>query len=1160
VFSQSSHPLDVVLSRLTNEGDLARRFTPKRLEDVMRILQCLRYVREHLPAIAEAVNQNEIGDKPGQYRNEYDCRRRLLRDEFGTSFHLDRYDSSAAAAQALSHVVQQFDYVFRTFAENQDDQHLVEFLRQLEWDNEVGCLEARTRPALEWAAIHFSSGLPTLESVIQAVQSRLAQQASSSQDISADVDLFNQVLAHCSRQQIQQVIKKTRNGNQVMSVTPREIAAYLQEVLSLDLTEEQIAAQEQKVPENKQLNIDYKRYLSFEQQAAIQRGFYGMYQYRFTAAKDASAFVAWLHEQNDLKDLAINKAKVKQENGVHVVRLTKEQFQLLQLAAPLSLEPDSMVDTVNGFQLSKRVNATKLEKRHQEMLGEPTAAQRILASLHETECDYLALSHTKDYFLKETTYSILQDLQIGLINKLSQPVIEKIAGEKDHDNWTVLHVLFRYAAPEVQQAFLVKLSPADCQRLAGVKTNKNLTVLHMLLRYAAPTTQLAFLAKLSAADCQRLAGEKNNHNSTVLHMLLRYAAPATQLAFLAKLSAADCQRLAGEKNDDNRTVLHQLLRYAAPDVQLAFLAKLSPADCQRLAGEKANDNWTVLHVLLRYAAPATQLAFLAKIDLSFAAFSDLLNGKLENQRFMRILLTSTAPALQIELFGRFHSAQWRELLQPTGPCANDFRLVLELAREPVLLFLRKQIGKAYFTALLNKAIRQDSTVFDSLLLRGDLSEAVKLALLSHLQPADLKQHFVTQNVDMYVRYRDYLANEPALIEWLVKHTNIMNPRFKQRLHADVAAGVLIGEWAMCVPEAKQQNHLAQPRLSPAPSVAAITDLRESHQLLLKVVRENNLDELLTMLQDTSKRPPLRRPRKAEDRYKFFHLTGEIKPVSGQKRQQHTHTRKTSTTLMPATDLRLRLFGDHDDSRTMVGFLFDANHCVIKARLSYDSGTYNRGWVGSLDAAKDYARSIARTNYQDPAAFHQYVDDCGSTTLNEVLAELSQAACVGIFIARDTAKAREIAITYQQGYAEKLGVMLPIILLDRTYNRLRVLQQDETHALTLKQDLYDLQLEATAKTIVRTIHAELDRFYYKGAVLPPELKKMHQQLNRAKETNQTLSLDDWLKYVNRLRKIAEKSIDKMEGNIKQLYQFILAEVSRIKQTDEVVQDNRRAWKR
>jgi hypothetical protein len=546
------------------------------------------------------------------------------------------------------------------------------------------------------------------------------------------------------------------------------------------------------------------------------------------------------------------------------------------------------------------------------------------------------------------------------------------------------------------------------------------------------------------------------------------------------------------------------------------------------------------------------------LQLSFSDFLQVGFKQAENSlSVFELLLLQVTPEVQIEFFERMSPAEYAQLFKESEHSKLYLRWFLANATEAVLQFVVKKMGNFFFTSCLQRDMEQNGDLLDVILLRSNIPEAIKVAFLQRLPLKSLEKYFANQTVAMYVRYRDYLIDQPALVKTLVEHAGILTFRFKKWLYADISAGAPIGAWNYCIPQGKTADNDVLKRRLPIRQeqqpreLQQINSARTSHQLLLKVVREPHLEELLGMLQDTQTRPPLRRPKKATDTHKFFHLTGEIKQLTAaQKRAQHTHTRKTSTTLMPATDLSLRLFGDHDEQRDLIGFLFNATQCVIKARLAYDTGTFTRGWVGTLSEVKNYAAHIKRSNYTDSAKFHDYVDSNAAIALNEVLAELSQSACLGIFIAKDTISAREIAISYQKKYAERIGVVLPIVLLDRTYHQLRLLHKDEILAINLKRDIADIQFEATAKTIVNVILAEIACFLHTGAQLPKHFTKLHTYLMQEKR-NKT-SMDSLIALREKIQAFTPELKLEAQNNValQQLHQVIRTELSRIVLMDKV----------
>ena len=226
-------------------------------------------------------------------------------------------------------------------------------------------------------------------------------------------------------------------------------------------------------------------------------------------------------------------------------------------------------------------------------------------------------------------------------------------------------------------------------------------------------------------------------------------------------------------------------------------------------------------------------------------------------------------------------------------------------------------------------------------------------------------------------------------------------------------------------------------------------------VLLKIIKPKDWPEFKQQISDYKFRADLRDKKqdKSKAADKFVHMKNMALSAMGKqfefhqdKKKDHHHTIKQSTSLL-STYYNTAVFGEHDPGRDLVGLLFDKEHCIIKALISKDLGTFYRDWVGSKEQVAQYREKIKKFNYTDFDEFKKAVDE-NPQRLNEVLAKLSREAMLGVVLVTDTPTARKQARNYQADIQKMCGIDLPIYFYDRALRIMRLYTPREQ-----KDDVY-----------------------------------------------------------------------------------------------------------
>ncbi|WP_342220727.1 hypothetical protein [Rickettsiella endosymbiont of Miltochrista miniata] len=225
------------------------------------------------------------------------------------------------------------------------------------------------------------------------------------------------------------------------------------------------------------------------------------------------------------------------------------------------------------------------------------------------------------------------------------------------------------------------------------------------------------------------------------------------------------------------------------------------------------------------------------------------------------------------------------------------------------------------------------------------------------------------------------------------------------------------------------------------------DFEEAHTCirtnkgLAKTIQSNNYPAFMQQLENLNHRPRLRQTVDGANK-KFVHLTGEI--VDYQKKRQqkvtHTHTKKTSTTLV-SEQLNTPLFNEAP------GFLFHQDQCKVKARMLQTSRTFSHEWLGGEAKVNQYKTTMQRINETDEKKFVEKIKNGGIT--NEVLAKLNKDALQAVIVTQDTPETLRLATSRRNELRDKFSLNLPIIFYNASQRSIAYYRLKEMNSLAKK---------------------------------------------------------------------------------------------------------------
>lgn len=139
-------------------------------EDACKVIDCLKFIKINLDFIGYAV---EHRDDSSIYTFEADKPKGVIRDFNHTSLHFNSYHSAESVQCGLKYLVNQFEQAIEAM---QERGALEAFARKLQFDGDVGCIEARTAAALSFAATQLSYAPPNLDDLMETCQQQFASE------------------------------------------------------------------------------------------------------------------------------------------------------------------------------------------------------------------------------------------------------------------------------------------------------------------------------------------------------------------------------------------------------------------------------------------------------------------------------------------------------------------------------------------------------------------------------------------------------------------------------------------------------------------------------------------------------------------------------------------------------------------------------------------------------------------------------------------------------------------------------------------------------------------------------------------------------------------------------------------------------------------------
>ncbi len=335
-------PLEEFLLEQTSRLEFLDPNSPqyKSLKDALLVAESMQFIKDNEELIKRIIDckNNKQAYLADEYikshyadRAEQDFENKVLRALNGVSFHID-YQSPELGWQALAGLVYQFETAIVTAREQNVTDELINKLR---YDRDRGCIEERVSNALLYAG-RLLSGEVSFDDEFARVYEQLSTTRQTEQE------KYSLALWHFASNDLlgKDVIinKTTRDILVAGGIAVEQFAAFLDTqgglAYKFKLTPEIIKSYliaMGELSESFTSADDYKKtiyqevYAEKDVDIVLGKANPPMLQHRFKDYDDAIKFLQWLQSEPELKEVGILKAKVTEESGQFVIRLSGEQ-------------------------------------------------------------------------------------------------------------------------------------------------------------------------------------------------------------------------------------------------------------------------------------------------------------------------------------------------------------------------------------------------------------------------------------------------------------------------------------------------------------------------------------------------------------------------------------------------------------------------------------------------------------------------------------------------------------------------------------------------------------------------------------------------------------------------------------------------------------------
>lgn len=700
-------PLAGLIDYTLNLTEKDTHLTFKALKEIKRniliVINCLQYIEINLDTIAACIEAKAI-----PYASERDRKNGVLRDLYGTSFHVANFENGEIAQKDLAEYIQSVKFAI---TEMYQQQKLTDFIKRFEYNQNVGCLEARTEKPLTFAA-GFS--FLNLDHEMQHLFEKFTD------DVAANYQavynhfkpLFNQTIVH----------------NNTDIILTKEILDKYMEDLGQELNAEPAIA-------------PAELFKQHQQKITVKLGQQGMVQIHVNEKTIADELVSQLKNHYALQNTDIHKCKVNPIDDRSMFRLTKKQYNII-----------FGQNSYENLKPAKELTNDEINALHIEAgIKDSPALNQLIAKYDLPTLNKVLLTKGGNYqstLLSKIGLNQSETIYLDLIEKIDIATINEFIVTQHNLKWNPLHTAARHQS---EKAFITLIDKTDRDALNKaiiMRTDDQWNPLHTTARHQSEEAFIALIDKTDIETINNAIVMQDNEKWNPLHLAARYQSEKAFIALIDKADVATINNAIVMQNNDKKNSLHIAARNQS---EKAFIALIKEADVNAISNGivmQGNDKWNPLHTAARFQSEKSFITLIDKADT--AAINNAIVMQANDGR----------NSLHIAAQNQSEKA-FLDLIVKADVAAINNAIVMQDDEKwnPLHTAARNQSEKAFITligkadaAAINKAIVMQTTgvKWNPLLTAARLqSEKALLTLIDKTAVAAINDAIVMQTSDKW---------------------------------------------------------------------------------------------------------------------------------------------------------------------------------------------------------------------------------------------------------------------------------------------------------------------------------------------------------------------------------------------------------------------------
>lgn len=969
------------------------------ISDMIKAINLIKFIQINIAWVAYAV---EHKNDASIYRFPEDKEKGVLRDRFGTSFHINSYTTKEQVYSTFSKFIAEFSaYIIAVLKAGENPQQCIykdpikTFAESFIYPNDVGCLEERMSKPREVALLIITNPLQSINAIMDKIV--------NTNPVNSIVGALEQAQKYMGMEVLD------INGNRI-EITTEIIKQYCLEFLNFEdeAIDEAAAANDTiqnflpAIVDLKQDNDIIKFYFKYEAESKIFINYI-----RHLLESNASSiehenddqyFIVFLtHEQcikilEKLSDFTFEKLKQKLEEN----KLTRQSFykvrakfiEALILCERVEFKEGVCYVNFKNLNLTTRFYQQFTDLCNSEVDG--LTSIKLLPTLTEHGVS-LSLELIQRIYPRHPSQleaavnfdrSLLDPQSTKLHQAASQPmgkalralyqmteadVLSRSMHIPNSTNQTPLFLAARWQQPEdfinfIKIACLFHEQEKMCGKLDEMKLRGEISEED----YQQTIEQYRKIGAYNLNNAVQVGG--NNFESSVLLTAIKYQSKNSLLFFMSFLTDQMFEKVI-QPTTCNQSVLYNTAQYQQSEVYLYILSRTSDLTLKRILDSKILiDIEKIFEMTLKHQG---QKAFLALLE-------------------------------RTQKLSIFSSVEFNNFLQKDAHYNSNTFLHFIMLGQP--------------SCVVEKILKLTDGKTLCLINQKAYDEKKPHLLLLYLAASYLETTTFNFFIDTMFSTKEFFLKE------MKKTKDYLDLKQQKRFIKSLSRHLKNEAHPFLLDEAQNNVIEKQPLNSAVISVTTeIEDLIQRGNAIVKIVDQKRLEKLVLALKDYEHRPQLRALTSGDYRY---NSKKEIIETNTPKKHKvlHDATKKTSCTLL-APNLSTALFQNDEQ----VGFLFDIRECEIAGMFSNNATTYNKEWLGTYNDVQTYVANNRYMMYSSLDEFRLAVTD--KYIANEVMAKLRRGALKAVIINQDTLGALQQAQIYVDTVKNLLGVTLPIYHYD-----------------------------------------------------------------------------------------------------------------------------------